>query len=67
MSTKEVTGGCSKCFETTKGYFLAESGRKLCKDCGGTYLSLQEVFDHLAELQSEVRSLQELLGLVNED
>ncbi len=46
--------GCDSCYELTEHYILVDTGKKLCPFCGGTSLDMQEAFDRIAELKSEL-------------
>lgn len=50
------TGGhlCDSCYEVNKGYTVVNSGKKICIECGGMVLDLQEAADRIAELKSEI-------------
>ena len=52
--------GCTKCFEVNKGYHTVKNGQKVCDLCGGKVLDLQEAFDKIAELTSDIEFLKEL-------
>ena len=47
---------CSNCYEVDKGYILADDGYKLCLECGGKVLTIQEAADMLGELHSQLRN-----------
>lgn len=49
--------GCSTCGEISKGFITAENGKRVCRICGGTVLTLQEAFDHILEQKSYIREL----------
>ncbi len=46
--------GCDICFDVGQEYITVETGKKVCSLCGGTVLNLQEAFDKIAELKSEL-------------
>ena len=54
--------GCLNCLEVHKGYHELRNGQLRCDECGGVVLTLQSAFDHIGELQSEIRTYKELLG-----
>lgn len=62
--TKQIMGehGCLNCLDVNKGYHMLNNGQMRCDECGGVALTLQQAFDFIGELQSEVRALKELLG-----
>lgn len=49
---------CSSCYECNKGYHEVANGRKVCDECGGTVLNLQEAADMIASLKSELDYIQ---------
>ena len=61
---KQIMGehGCLDCLEVNKGYHFINNVQMRCNECGGVVLTLQGAFDHIAELQSEIRTYKELLG-----
>lgn len=46
---------CSRCYEVDKGFIMAEDGYKLCSQCGGTVLTVQEAADMIGDLHSRLR------------
>ena len=46
--------GCRDCGEINKDYTGALTGRKICAECGGLVLNLQEAFDYIMQLRAEV-------------
>ena len=46
--------GCSECYELLEDCMLVGTGKKICPHCGGTALTMQEAFDKIAELKSEL-------------
>lgn len=48
---------CRECHEVDKGFSVTEDDIKLCDECGGVVLSLQEASDYIAELQARVEYL----------
>lgn len=50
-----VPHGCSSCGEVNKGYTGSLTGKKICNECGGKVLNLQEAFDHILEIRAELR------------
>jgi hypothetical protein len=67
----EHTHGCTACGEVMKGFFETNTHRKICKECGGKVLDLQEAFDKILELQSllnnEADEILELQSLLNNE
>ena len=51
---KNKNVGCDSCFDVGQEYIIVESGKKICSLCEGTILTLQEAFDKIAELKSEL-------------
>lgn len=49
---------CVKCYEVRKGYHEVANGSKVCDECGGTVLNLQEAADMIASLKSELDYIQ---------
>lgn len=45
---------CSECYEVSLGWHEVANGKKVCDDCGGTVLDLQEAADKIAELKAEL-------------
>ena len=45
---------CDGCYEINKGYTVVHSGKKICVECGGMVLDLQEAADRIAELKAEL-------------
>ena len=45
--------GCRDCGEVDSGYTV-KHGKKLCLECGGTVLYLQEAFDYIIQLKREL-------------
>lgn len=52
--TSILVHGCTQCYEINKGYIHTTSGAKVCKECGGVVLNLQEAFDYIADLKGEL-------------
>ena len=46
--------GCSNCYEVDKGFYRVANDQKVCIICGGRVLNVQEAFDKIAELQTEL-------------
>ena len=46
---------CSRCYEVDKGFIMAEDGYKICEQCGGTVLTVQEAADMIGDLHSRLR------------
>ena len=47
--------GCTSCYQVDKGYFEADNGLLVCKECGGTVLlGLQSVYDYVEYLKSRL-------------
>lgn len=67
MSNKELdvdpdTGeidihGCEDCGVIGGETVTIKHGKRICTECGGTVLTLQESFDRILELKSYVRAL----------
>ena len=53
---------CRECFEVNVGFHSVKNGQKICNDCGGVVLNLQETADYIAELQSEIAALRGVYG-----
>lgn len=53
--------GCSSCAELAflqeRGAEIEEDYQRVCPNCGGTLLTVQEAFDKILELKSEIRKL----------
>lgn len=49
---------CTECYEVNKGYTEEEDEVKVCDECGGKVLSLQEAADYIAELKEQIRELE---------
>jgi|WetSurMetagenome_2_1015567.scaffolds.fasta_scaffold390921_2 hypothetical protein len=47
---------CSNCFEVDKGYIVSEDAYKLCNQCGGVVLTVQEAADMIGDLKSQLRN-----------
>jgi len=47
---------CSNCYEVDKGFIYSDDGYKLCLDCGGKVLTLQEAADTIGDLHSQLRN-----------
>jgi hypothetical protein len=52
---------CKNCYQINKGYFYDKQDRKICTECSGTVLFLQEAADHIAELNSEIEAYKNIL------
>lgn len=46
--------GCRDCGEINKDYTGALTGRKICSECGGLVLNLQEAFDYIMQLHASM-------------
>lgn len=57
MSTIQEPHCCRECHEVDKGFSVDEDDTKLCDECGGRVLSLQEASDYIAELRERVECL----------
>lgn len=57
MSTQEEHI-CVECYEVNKGYTEEEDEVKVCDECGGKVLDLQEAADYIAELKEQIRELE---------
>lgn len=53
---------CEGCYEIRRGFLTLDSGKKICRSCGGTVLSLQEAADRIAELKEELAALEYTIG-----
>lgn len=51
---EKTDSGCVKCYGVGVEYHIAKNGQKVCDECGGVVLNIQEAFDHIAELKSEL-------------
>lgn len=49
---------CSSCYEVNRDYVIVNSGKKVCAECGGMVLDLQEAADMIASLHSELSYIQ---------
>jgi hypothetical protein len=47
---------CSNCYEIDKGYIYSDEGYKLCNQCGGVVLTVQEAADMIGDLKSQLRN-----------
>lgn len=56
MKQTEQQHGCVRCGEVNKGYIGNDYDRKLCNECGGIVLNLQEAFDYILSLKAEIDS-----------
>lgn len=61
MQAVDTAHGCTDCYEKNRGFVTTKVGYK-CVECGGKVLELQELLDYIAELKSDLRSLQEIYG-----
>ena len=50
---------CRECHEVDKGFSVDEDDIKICHECKGVVLSLQEASDYIAELQYRCEDLYE--------
>lgn len=46
---------CKKCYEINKDFVIVKNNQKICGECGGVVLDVQEAADYIAELESELR------------
>ena len=46
---------CKKCYEINKDFVIVKNNQKICGECGGVVLDVQEAADYIAELHSELR------------
>ena len=53
-----MSHGCRECYEVNKGFLVDEDDHKVCDECGGVVLTLQEAFDYIAELKEKIRELE---------
>lgn len=51
---------CAKCYEVDKGFILSEEGYKLCHQCGGVVLTVQEAADMIGDLHSRLRQEEDI-------
>lgn len=54
---REPAHGCTMCGEVGRGFMEAKTGRRICNECGGHVLTLQEAFDKIADLRAEIDAL----------
>lgn len=52
---RKIAHLCEDCFEVNTDFFVSEEGRKVCSNCGGRVLYLQEAADRIADLKAELR------------
>ena len=57
MNTLEPHG-CRDCYEINRGFTLGEDGQRICMECRGTVLTLQEAFDLIADHKVHIRELE---------
>ena len=50
---------CSECYEVNAGFHSVNSGKKVCNECGGMVLSLQEAADFIADLKSQLEYIKD--------
>lgn len=51
--------GCIDCFKVQPQYITTENDLKRCKHCGGVVLNIQELLDKIADLQSNIREIED--------
>ena len=46
--------GCTECYKVGVESFMVESGKHICKECGGQVLDTQQMLDTIAELKQQL-------------
>lgn len=58
MDKQILDTGCTNCGHVNKGFVLDDEGRRVCQECGGFVLTLQEALDKMFELKARIDDLE---------